>query len=57
MGGSGRTVLSVPTYFQIGLIAYKPAAFDVAGLPYPQPGWTWDDFLAACGPTDPAPGR
>ncbi len=43
----GGAVLSVPTYFQIGLVAYKPAAFDAAGVPYPQPGWTWDEFLAA----------
>ncbi len=40
------SILSVPTYFNVGLIAYKPAAFDEAGLPYPQPGWSWDDFLA-----------
>lgn len=37
----------VPTYFDLGFIAYKPTAFDEASLPYPRPGWTWDDFLAA----------
>jgi len=42
----GGAVLSVPTYFDLGLIAYKPAAFDAVDLPYPQPGWTWDEFLA-----------
>lgn len=36
-----------PTYFDLGFIAYNPTAFDEAGLPYPQPGWTWDDFLTA----------
>lgn len=45
-GEVGGAILSVPTYFDLGLIAYKPAAFDEAGLPYPQPGWSWDDFLA-----------
>ena len=42
----GGAVLTVPTYFDLGLIAYKPAAFDAADLSYPQPGWTWDEFLA-----------
>ena len=42
----GGAVLTVPTYFDLGLIAYKPAAFDAVDLPYPQPGWTWDEFLA-----------
>ncbi len=40
-------ILSVPTYIWPYLIGYDPQAFDAAGLPYPQPGWTWDDFLAA----------
>lgn len=44
-GETTGATLSVPTYFDLGLIAYKPAAFDEAGLPNPQPGWTWDDFL------------
>lgn len=26
-------------------IYYDKAAFDEAGVAYPQPGWTWDDFL------------
>lgn len=45
-GEATGTIVSVPTYFDLGLIAYKPAAFDEAGRPYPQPGWSWDDFLA-----------
>lgn len=40
-------VLSVPTYFRPLLMKYNPELFDRAGLPYPQPGWTWDDFLNA----------
>lgn len=33
---------AVPT-----MIFYDKTAFDAAGLPYPKPGWTRDDFLAA----------
>jgi ABC-type glycerol-3-phosphate transport system substrate-binding protein len=25
-------------------IYYREKAFDAAGIPYPQPGWTWEDF-------------
>lgn len=32
---------AVPT-----VIFYDKAAFEAAGIPYPQPGWTEDDFLA-----------
>lgn len=39
-------ILSVPTYFRPMFIGYNPEIFDRAGLPYPQPGWTWDEFLA-----------
>jgi len=28
-------------------ITYNKAMFDAAGLDYPQPGWTWEEFLAA----------
>lgn len=28
-------------------IFYKPGAFAAAGIPQPEPGWTWDDFLTA----------
>lgn len=27
------------------VVYYNQDLFDAAGLPYPQPGWTWDDFL------------
>jgi len=46
-GDVSGPILAVPTYFRPNLIAYDPAAFDQAGLLYPQPGWTWDDFLTA----------
>jgi multiple sugar transport system substrate-binding protein len=29
------------------MMYYNKRLFDAAGVPYPQPGWTWDDFLAA----------
>ena len=28
-------------------VFYNKAMFDAAGVPYPQEGWTWDDFLDA----------
>lgn len=31
-------------HFQV--ILYDREAFDQADVPYPQPGWTWDDFLS-----------
>ena len=30
--------------FDFNLIYYDKAKFDEAGLAYPEPGWTWDDF-------------
>jgi ABC-type glycerol-3-phosphate transport system substrate-binding protein len=42
---SSGAILSVPTYFHPALLSYHQAAFDEAGLPYPQPGWTWEEFL------------
>lgn len=39
----GRT-LGVPVTFSFIGIFYDPAAFDAIGLPYPKPGWTWDEF-------------
>lgn len=46
---SGRyqnVLYAIPSRFQPALIRYNPAIFDAAGLAYPQPGWTWDDFAA-----------
>ena len=39
----GRT-LGVPVTLSFMGIFYDPAAFDAAGLPYPEPGWTWEEF-------------
>lgn len=37
---------SLPTTANYNLIFYNKDTFDAAGIAYPQPGWTWDDFLA-----------
>ncbi len=29
-------------------MAYNPALFDEAGVPYPTENWTWEDFAEAC---------
>jgi len=40
-------IWSMPTRATYHMINYNKALFDAAGVAYPQPGWTWDDFLAA----------
>jgi len=40
-------VVGLPLTASLSGIFYDEAAFDAAGLPYPQPGWTWDDFQNA----------
>jgi multiple sugar transport system substrate-binding protein len=37
---------SLPTKVMFDLIFYDKDAFDKAGVSYPEPGWSWDDFLA-----------
>lgn len=36
---------SLPMWVSFDLIFYDKDAFEQAGVPYPEPGWTWDDFL------------
>jgi ABC-type glycerol-3-phosphate transport system substrate-binding protein len=36
---------ALPTNANFSLIFFNKDAFDSANLAYPQPGWTWDDFL------------
>lgn len=36
--------LGVPIYGGVNGIFFNKQAFDEAGLPYPQPGWTYEDF-------------
>lgn len=38
----------IPNGWQTMLIHYNKGVFDAAGVPYPQEGWTWDDFLETC---------
>jgi multiple sugar transport system substrate-binding protein len=42
----GGKIWSVPSEATYPLIYFDKTLFDAAGLDYPQPGWTWDDFLA-----------
>lgn len=37
---------ALPSQAELTLIFYDKNAFDAAGVPYPHPGWTLDDFLA-----------
>lgn len=36
----------LPTQAQVRAVFYNRNLFDAAGTPYPQPGWTMDDFLS-----------
>ncbi len=48
-------VLGVPALIDNLAIVYNKDLFDAAGLAYPTPDWTWDDFRAAAAAlTDPA---
>jgi ABC-type glycerol-3-phosphate transport system substrate-binding protein len=37
-------ILGIPLSITFNGIFYDPEAFRTAGLPEPQPGWTWDEF-------------
>ncbi len=39
-------VYGIPSTLAHLMILYNKDLFDAAGVEYPQPGWTWDDFLA-----------
>jgi len=39
--------VGLPFRANASLIFFDKAAFDAAGLPYPEPGWTWEDFQQA----------
>lgn len=39
-------VHGIPSTLAHLMILYNKEMFDAAGVEYPQPGWTWDDFLA-----------
>ena len=38
---------ALPLAATFRLIYYDRDAFDESGVPYPEPGWTWDDLVAA----------
>lgn len=38
---------AIPMTADVELIFFNKNHFDEAGLPYPEPGWTWDTFTAA----------
>ncbi|MBU0616392.1 MAG: sugar ABC transporter substrate-binding protein [Planctomycetes bacterium] len=41
----GDAVYTIPLDFTPMVMYYNKKLFDEAGVPYPQPGWNWDDFL------------
>jgi multiple sugar transport system substrate-binding protein len=41
----GDGIWCLPGATGMNLIFFDKDAFDQAGVPYPEPGWTWDDFL------------
>ncbi|HOU15618.1 MAG TPA: extracellular solute-binding protein [Anaerolineae bacterium] len=44
---SAGGVWGVPVAVRPWLIFYNPQIFDAAGIPYPHPGWSVDEFLTA----------
>jgi ABC-type glycerol-3-phosphate transport system substrate-binding protein len=44
--GEGR-LWGLPTGAHARVVFYNPKLFDTAGIPYPQIGWSWDDFVEA----------
>ena len=42
----GDRLYAVPLDFTPVVMYYNKRLFDAAGVPYPQSGWTWADFLA-----------
>ncbi len=41
-------LFAIPKDFNSLLMFYNKNLFDQAGLPYPQTGWSWDDYLTVC---------
>lgn len=39
-----RKLYGMPAGFTTRVVYYNKDLFDAAGIPYPQDGWTWDDF-------------
>ncbi len=56
----GDKLYSIPLDFTPMMMYYNRKLFDAAGLPYPRPGWTWEDFRRTAGALtirDPNPVR
>jgi multiple sugar transport system substrate-binding protein len=43
----GAALYAIPLDFTPMVMYYNKRLFDAAGVPYPQPGWTWNDFFDA----------
>jgi len=41
----GDELFAIPLDFTPMVMYYNKSLFDAAGLAYPQPGWTWDEFF------------
>jgi multiple sugar transport system substrate-binding protein len=41
----GDAIYTIPLDFTPMVMYYNKKLFDEAGVPYPRPGWSWDDFL------------
>ena len=39
----------IPAQLDMMVAYYNKDVFDAYGVPYPQPGWTWDEFLMTAG--------
>lgn len=42
---NGGEIWAVPVSLDPVVMYYNQDLFDERGVPYPEPGWTWDDFL------------
>jgi multiple sugar transport system substrate-binding protein len=42
----GDALYAIPIDFTPMVVYYNRRLFDEARVPYPEPGWTWDDFLS-----------
>lgn len=52
---TGRKIIGFPAIVDNLSLIYNKTVFDKAGVAYPTPNWTWDDFRAAAKKlTDPA---
>ncbi len=46
IGRRGKGLYAIPIDFTPMVVYYNKKMFRDAGVPYPKPGWTWDDFRA-----------